>query len=163
VFCPSGLDRDHSDHQNFNIMAHVNPYLTFNGNCEEAFLFYKSVFGGDFQRFARFKDMPPMPGEELTEHQKQMIMHVALPTGGDSIILGSDSNPLYGDVKIGQNISLSIIAQSKEEAARIFQGLSAGGHITMPIDDTFWNAYFGMLVDRYGIIWMVNYDYPSKD
>ena len=144
-------------------MAQINAYLTFNGNCEEAFDFYKSIFGGEYKQISRFKDMPPMPGMELPENAMERIMHVSLPVSKETILMGSDSNPTFGDVTIGQNISMSVGADSKEEADKIFQGLAAGGNITMPIADMFWGSYFGMLVDRYGITWMVNFDYPKKD
>jgi len=144
-------------------MAQINAYLTFNGNCEEAFDFYKSIFGGEYKQISRFKDMPPMPGMELPENAMERIMHISLPVSKETILMGSDANPAFDDVKIGQNISMSVGADSQEEADKIFQGLSAGGQITMPIADMFWGSYFGMLVDRYGITWMVNFDYPKKD
>jgi len=143
-------------------MAQVNAYMTFNGNCEEAFNFYKSVFGGEFKLISRFKDMPSMEGMTLPESAGEKIMHVSLPISKETILMGSDANPMFGDVPIGKNISMSVGADSKEEAGQIFQALAEGGQITMPIADTFWNAYFGMLVDIYGIIWMVNFDNPPQ-
>ena len=143
-------------------MAQVNAYLVFNGNCEEAFDFYKSVFGGEFHMIGRFKDMPPMPGQELPESAKEKIMHVSLPLAKGSVLMGSDSNPAMGDVTFGQNISLAVGAESKEEADGIFTKLSEGGKITMPMGDMFWGAYFGMLVDKFGIIWMVSFDQPRN-
>lgn len=143
-------------------MATVNPYLTFNGNCEEAFHFYKSVFGGEFRQISKFGDMPPSPGHEVPEEEKNRILHVSLPISKETILMGSDSNLRMGEVKIGQHMSLSIGADSKEEADRVFKGLSAGGKVTMPIADMFWGSYFGMLEDKYGFTWMVNYDYPKK-
>jgi PhnB protein len=139
-------------------MAQVNAYLTFNGTCEEAFNFYKSVFGGEFSRLARFSEMPPMPGHELPESAKEKIMHMALPISSETILMGSDANPMMGNVTVGQNISLSASAFSKEEADKIFNGLAAGGKITMPIGDMFWGSYFGMLIDKYENVWMVNFD-----
>jgi PhnB protein len=144
------------------IMAQVNAYMTFNGNCEDAFNFYKSVFGGEFKLISRFKDMPPMEGFTLPESAGEKIMHVSLPISTETILMGSDANPMFGDVPKGKNVSLSVGADSKQEADRIFHGLAEGGKITMPISDTFWNAYFGMLVDKYDIIWMVNFDHPKK-
>jgi PhnB protein len=143
-------------------MPTINPYLTFNGNCEEAFNFYKSVFGGEFRQISKFGDMPLMPGHEVPEEEKNRILHVSLPISKETILMGSDSNLRMGEVKIGQHMSLSIGADSKEEADRIFNGLAAGGNITMPISDMFWGAYFGMLEDKFGFTWMVNYDYPKK-
>jgi len=142
-------------------MTTVNPYFCFNGNCEEVFNFYKSVFGGEFRQIARFGDMP-MPGQEMSDEAKNRIMHVALPISKETILMGSDSNPAMGDVTFGQNISISVQTESKEEADRIFKGLSAGGTVTMPMGDAPWGAYFGMFNDKFGIIWLVNYDYPQK-
>jgi PhnB protein len=143
-------------------MTTVNPYLTFNGNCAEAFNYYKSVFGGEFRQISKFGDMPPSPGMEVPESDKERILHVSLPISKETILMGSDSNPRMGTVNIGQHLSLAIGTDSKDEADKIFNSLSAGGKITMPIADMFWGAYFGMLVDKYGFVWMVNYDYPKK-
>ncbi|KLT71755.1 MULTISPECIES: VOC family protein [Flavobacterium] len=146
-------------------MATVNPYLIFNGNCEEAFLFYKSVFGGEFPYIGKFKDMPE--GEEgctgASEKDADRIMHVSLPIG-DTILMGSDSSEQSGDVVVGGNFSVSINVASTEEADRIFNGLSAGGAVYMPMEKTFWGAYFGMFKDKFDISWMVNFDenMPSK-
>ena len=111
----------------------------------------------------RFKDMPASPGQELPEDLGNKIMHVSLPISKETMLYGSDANPRMGQVTVGQHLSLSVGTTSQEEATKIFNGLAAGGNITMPIADTFWGAYFGMLVDKFGIIWMVNYDYPKKD
>ena len=140
-------------------MATVNVYLTFNGNTEEAFNFYKSVFGGEFTYIGRFKDMPtdencPPPSEE----EGNRIMHVSLPISKETILMGSDSTSFSGDVTFGNNFSVSINADSKEEADKIFNGLSAGGKVEMPIGDSPWGSYFGMFRDKYGIEWMVDYD-----
>jgi PhnB protein len=144
-------------------MASINPYLIFNGNCEEAFLFYQSVFGGEFPYIGKFKDMPPAEGNpELSEADGNKIMHVTLPIGDGSVLMGSDSNSASGDVAFGQNVSLSINAKSKGEADKLFNGLSAGGTVTMPMNQTFWGAYFGMFVDKFGISWMVNFDENEK-
>ena len=139
-------------------MASVNPYLTFNGNCEEAFNFYKSVFGGEFPYLGRFKEMPPMEGKPVPPAEGEKIMHVSLPIGG-SILMGSDSSEAFGSATvIGNNFSISINADSQAEADKLFNGLSAGGKVTMPMNKTFWGAYFGMFTDKFGINWMVNYD-----
>ena len=143
-------------------MAQVNAYFTFNGNCEAAFDFYKSVFGGEYKTITKFGDMPPTPGHEIPDSAKEKIMHVALPISKETILMGSDANPNFGEVSIGQNISMSVNAESKEEADKVFTNLADGGQITMPIADTFWGAYFGMLEDKFGFIWMVNYDYPKN-
>lgn len=140
-------------------MAAINPYLVFNGNCEEAFLFYKSVFGGEFPYIGKFKDMPPAEGiPVLSEADGNKIMHVTLPIGDGSVLMGSDSNSASGEVAFGENISISINTKSKEEADKLFNGLSAGGTVTMPMSQTFWGAYFGMFADKFGINWMVNFD-----
>ncbi|RZJ52624.1 MAG: VOC family protein [Flavobacterium sp.] len=140
-------------------MAAVNPYLLFNGNCEEAFLFYKSVFGGEFPYMGRFSEAPPEDGggEQLSEADANRIMHVSLPIG-NTILMGSDSHPRYGDVLIGSNFQISINVDSTEEADRIFDALSAGGKPYMPMSKTFWGAYFGMFQDKFEISWMVNFD-----
>lgn len=139
-------------------MATINPYLIFNGNCEEAFLFYQSVFGGEFPYIGKFKDMPPADGQELNPDDAERIMHVSLPIGGGSILMGSDSNSQSGDVAFGANVSISINTESKAEADKLFNGLSAGGKVIMAMENTFWGAYFGMFVDQFGINWMVNFD-----
>lgn len=144
-------------------MAAINPYLVFNGNCEEAFLFYKSVFGGEFPYIGKFKDMPPADRNPvLSEADGNKIMHVSLPIGDGSVLMGSDSNSASGEVTFGQNISISINTKSKEEADKLFNGLSAGGTVTMPMSQTFWGAYFGMFADKFGIGWMVNFDDNEK-
>lgn len=145
-------------------MAQVNAYLTFNGNCEEAFNFYKSVFGGEFSYIGRFGDMPSgEEGKQMSEDDKNKIMHVTLPISQETVLMGSDTGGEYASQFIqGNNISLSINTDSKEEADRLFNGLSEGGNVTMPLAETFWGAYFGMCTDKFGINWMVNYDDPAK-
>ena len=131
-------------------MASINPYLVFNGNCEEAFLFYQSVFGGEFPYIGKFKDMPPAEGNPaLSEEDENKIMHVTLPIGDGSVLMGSDSNSASGEVAFGHNVSISINTESKEEADKLFSGLSAGGTVTMSMNQTFWGAYFGMFTDKF--------------
>ena len=143
-------------------MATVNAYLTFNGNCEEAFLFYRSVFGGEFPYMGRFNEMPPSDDEnqpKLSEADGNKIMHVTLPISAETCLMGSDTGGEWSSqFKQGNNISLSINASSMDEADRLFNGLSAGGQVTMPMNQSFWGAYFGMFTDKFGINWMVNYD-----
>lgn len=135
----------------------INPYLTFDGNTEEAFNFYKSVFGGDVM-LHRFGGAPGM--ENIPEADKQKVMHAALPIG-NNMLMASDAIASMGKpLAKGNNVSLSIQADSKEEADRVFQGLSNGGTVTMPLADAFWGAYFGMCDDKFGVHWMVNYEYP---
>lgn len=146
-------------------MATINPYLIFNGNCEEAFLFYQSVFGGEFPYVGKFSDMPADAegSESISEEEKNKIMHICLPIGKDSVLMGSDSNEASGSVTFGSNVSISINTESKQEADKLFDGLSVGGNPFMPMSQTFWGAYFGMFVDKFGIHWMVNFDEnPAK-
>jgi PhnB protein len=139
-------------------MTSVNPYLIFNGNCEEAFLFYKSVFGGEFPYIGKFKDMPAQEGcDQVSEKDANRIMHVSLPIG-NTILMGSDSSEQSGDVVFGGNFSVSINVESAAEADRIFNGLSEGGIVFMAMNKTFWGAYFGMFKDKFGVSWMVNFD-----
>lgn len=141
-------------------MASINPYLTFDGKCEEAFNFYKSVFGGEFPYLGKFKDMPPMEGcGPISESEGEKIMHVSLPISSETILMGSDSSEAFGQATVmGNNFSISINADSKDEADKLFAGLSAGGKETMAMNQTFWGAYFGMFTDKFGIQWMVNFD-----
>ncbi|MDO5616902.1 MAG: VOC family protein [Cruoricaptor ignavus] len=144
-------------------MATVNVYLTFDGECEQAFEFYKSVFGGEFPYIGKFGDMPPQDGmPELSDEVKDRVMHVSLPISAETILMGSDSIPGMHTVTKGNNFSISINAESREEAIRIAEALSKDGVITMPLADTFWGAYFGMWTDKFGINWMINYDDPEK-
>ncbi|MBC6110791.1 VOC family protein [Pedobacter fastidiosus] len=140
-------------------MATVNSYLNFNGNTEEAFNFYKSVFGGEFITVQRYKDTPACDGMMADEQDK--IMHIALPIGGN-VLMGTDVIAPMPMATYGTGISLSVDAESEEEAHKIFNGLSAGGTATMPLDKMFWGALFGMLTDKFGIHWMVNHDYKTK-
>lgn len=142
-------------------MTAINPYLTFNGNCEEAFNFYKSVFGGEFPYVGRFKDMPGEHAVPASEGEK--IMHVSLPIGQGTFLMGSDASEACGQATAGNNFSISISTESEEEANKLFGGLSSGGQVTMPLDKVFWGSYFGMLTDRFGINWMVNYDYNRQN
>ena len=141
-------------------MAQVNPYLVFNGTCEEAFNFYKSVFGGEFTHIGKFKDMPSET--PLSEEVGNLVMHVSFPISAETILMGSDTNEAFGQSAIaGTNVSISINTESEEEAIKLYNGLSAGGKATMPLEKTFWGAFFGMFTDKFGIHWMVNYDYEK--
>ena len=140
-------------------MALINPHINFNGNAEEAFTFYKSVFGGEFARVVRFKEMSN-PEYPVAEKEANKIMHIALPIG-KNVLMGNDVPEILGKVNEKENRSkISISAQSKEEADQLFNGLSAGGEIEMPMEDSPWGSYFGMFRDKYGIEWMINFD-PS--
>ena len=140
-------------------MTTVNVYLTFKGNCEEAFNFYKSVFGGEFGYLGRFKDMPPVDGKSAPASVGEKIMHVSLPVSKETVLMGSDEMDGFSPpVTYGNNFGISINTDSTAEADKLFNKLSAGGKVNMPMGDTFWGAYFGMFTDKYGINWMVNYD-----
>ena len=142
-------------------MARINPYLNFNGNAEEAFTFYKSVFGGEFAKIMRFKDLSS-PDFTVAENEANKIMHIALPIG-NNILMASDIPEIMGRVNENENRNkISISAESKEEADKLFKGLSEGGKIEMPISDSPWGSYFGMFRDKYGIEWMVDYDPKYK-
>lgn len=137
-------------------MSSIHPYLNFDDTCEAAFQHYRSIFGGEFASMMRFEDGPE--GFPYTEEEASKIMHIALPIGEHTILMGSDRSLSTGKTKVGDNFSISYSADSREEADRIFQQLSEGGQITMPISQTFWGAYFGMLTDAFGINWMISYD-----
>lgn len=137
-------------------MALINPHINFNGNAEEAFHFYQSVFGGEFATIMRFKDLPA--GDHIKEHEGEKIMHIALPIG-PTLLMGNDVPEIMGATNERENRSkIAITAASREEADKLFNGLSAGGEVEMPIGDSPWGSYFGMFRDKYGIEWMVDYD-----
>lgn len=138
-------------------MAQINPHINFNGNAEEAFTFYKSVFGGEFAKIMRFKDISS-PGFQLTENEANKIMLIALPIG-ENILMANDVPESMGLTNENENRSkISISAESKEEADKLYNGLSAGGQIEVPIADSPWGSYFGMFRDKYGIEWMVDFN-----
>jgi PhnB protein len=142
-------------------MPKMNIYLNFDGNTEEAFRFYKGVFGGDFSTFQRFKDTPQAP-QKLSKEESEMMMHVALPLG-DNTLMGTDTLASQGHkLTKGNNFSISIDADSKEKADSMFKGLSKGGKVDMPMQKTFWDSYFGMCTDKYGVQWMVSAAVPKK-
>ena len=138
-------------------MAKLNSYLNFDGQAEEAFTFYKSVFGGEF--LGEIYRMGNAPGtENLSEDSKNRVMHIALPIGGD-LLMASDIIPEFGQTLVrGNNNYISIFPDSRENAQRLFNGLSAGGTIEMPLEDQFWGDYFGSFQDKFGIGWMVNFN-----
>jgi PhnB protein len=139
-------------------MALINPYIHFNGNAEEAFTFYKSVFGGDFSIVSRFKEFSN-PEHPFSEQEANKIMHIALPIGKNSVLMGSDTPEFMGKHNENETRSkISIGAESKEEADKLYNGLSAGGKVEMPIGDSPWGSYFAMFRDKYGIEWMIDFD-----
>jgi PhnB protein len=138
-------------------MALINPHINFNGNAEEAFSFYKSVFGGEFAKIIRFKDISSAEFP-VAENEANKIMHIALPIGS-SILMANDVPESMGQVNENENRSkISISAESREEADKLFNGLSEGGKVEMPIEDSPWGSYFGMFRDKFGIEWMVDFD-----
>lgn len=143
-------------------MAQINPHINFNGNAEEAFTFYKSVFGGAFAKIIRFKDLtgPEFP---IAEKEENKIMHIVLPIGKSTALMGNDVPESLGRTNEMENRSKIVIrAESKEEADKLFNGLSAGGQIEGPIGDSPWGSYFGCFRDKYGIEWIVEFDPNSN-
>jgi PhnB protein len=141
-------------------MASANVYLTFNGNCEAAFNFYKSVFGGEFNYISRFNEMPRVEGlKPMSEEDGDKIMHISLPLSKETSLMGSDTGGEWASGFIqGNNFAISLNTESKSEADHLFNSLAAGGKVTMPMNMTFWNSYFGMLTDKFGIGWMISFD-----
>ena len=147
---------------NRNGMIKINVYLNFEGKTEEAFTFYKSIFGGDFSSLVRFREMP-IPGVTVPEEDLDKIMHVSLPIGTECVLMGTDTLPsLKQKLTEGNNINLSIHPDTDEEADRIFAGLSEGGEVEMPMGVQMWGDYYGMLRDKFGIPWMVNVNKPKE-
>ena len=139
----------------------LNAYLNFAGNAEEAFKFYKSVFGGEFSSITRFKDMP-VPGMTVPKKDENKLMHIALPVGKDDVLMASDVLEGFGHkLVVGNNVTVSIFPDSKEEADKIFKALSAGGNIEMPLGNQPWGDYYGGFTDKFGVRWMVDYAYPK--
>jgi PhnB protein len=142
-------------------MALINPHINFNGNAEEAFNFYKSVFGGEFTRITRFKAMST-PEFPIAEKDANKIMHIELPIG-KNVLMANDVPESMGRVNENENRSkISVSTESREEAEKLFNGLSVGGSVEMPIADSPWGSYFGMFRDKFGIEWMVEFDPSHK-
>jgi len=140
-------------------MTTVNPYLVFKGNCEEAFNFYRSAFRGEFRYIGRYKDVPQSDRQTFALETDDKIMHVSLPISAETILMGCDiAETKEQPVVEGNNFSLSVTTDSREEADRLFHELSAGGQIKMPMDQTFWGSYFGVLTDKFGISWTISFD-----
>ena len=141
-------------------MATMNPYLNFDGNAEEAFNFYKSVIGGEFSNVQKFKDMPG--SEKMSAEDANKIMHIALPLSNGHTLMASDTIKSMGQaLKVGNNVYINLSPDSEEEADRLFNGLSAGGKVEMALQKTFWGAYYGSFADKYGVQWMINYEYEK--
>jgi PhnB protein len=143
-------------------MVAINPHLNFNGDTKEAFDFYKSIFGGEFTAVMCYGEMPGCDGMPVTEADKEKIMHIALPIGDGNILMAADTIESMGQVTAGNNFSISVSTENREEADKLFGGLSGGGEVEMPLADAFWGDYFGMLTDKFGIQWMVNCNSNSK-
>jgi PhnB protein len=142
-------------------MAIINPYLNFPGTAEEAFNFYRSVFGGEFSVIQRYQDTPE--AGKVAPEDASKLMHISLPIGNGNVLMATDATASMGyPLEHGNSFYLSLAANSEAEADKLFNGLSAGGEIKMPLQKTFWGAYFGMWVDKFGIQWMVNYDYNEQ-
>jgi PhnB protein len=145
-------------------MVSANVYLNFDGNCEEAFNFYKKVFGVELAHISYFKDMPPQEGQAASEIDGNRVMHVSISLGNGTALMGSDTG---GDWSLsyvqGNNFSISLNAGSKEEADNVFNALADGGAITMPLASTFWGDYFGMCTDRFGVNWMMSFNEKTYD
>ena len=138
-------------------MTTLNPWINFNGNAEEAFTFYKSVFGGEFSKVVRFKDMSNL-GPHVSEADAEKIMLITLPIGASSVLMANDVPSAMGTVNEHENRSkISVTAKSKEEAGSLFNGLSAGGEVEVPMSESPWGTYFGMFRDKYGIEWVVEF------
>lgn len=142
-------------------MPVLNPYLNFPGTAEEAFRFYKSIFGGEFTMIQRMKETPE--ASRLSAEEGEKIMHIALPIGKGNTLMASDAIPSMGHVvQAGDAIRLSLEVVSEDEAKHFFDSLSADGKIEVPLQNTFWNATFGMLTDKFGMRWMINYPHKQR-
>ena len=142
-------------------MTHINPYINFNGNAEEAFNFYRSVFGGEFKEVTRFKDIASAEFP-VSENEANKLIRIVLPIG-NNILIANDIPEIMGKVNENENRSkITVIAESKEEADRIFSGLSVGGTVEMPMAESPWGTHFAMFRDKYGIEWTVEFDSKSK-
>ena len=147
-------------------MATVNVYLAFDGNCEQAFNFYKSVFGGDFTYMGRWSEMPSAPGQPpINDADKNKIMHVGLPISKETILMGADFCEFEPSMKFiqGNNFSICVTPKDENEAQKLFDALAAGGNITMPLQKQFWGSLNGMLIDKFGITWMVDFELKQHD
>lgn len=139
-------------------MTTLNPWINFNGNAEEAFTFYKSVFGGEFANVVRFKDLSS-PEFPVAEEEAEKLMRIALPISGSNMLIGNDVPAFMGTVNENENRSkIHVALDSREEAMRVFSGLSAGGQVEVPMNDDLAGAYFGMFRDRYGIEWVIEFN-----
>ncbi|EFK56304.1 VOC family protein [Sphingobacterium spiritivorum] len=143
-------------------MAKVHHYLNFDGQAENAFNFYKSVFGGEFRSFMRYQDMPSP--EKIPDEIGNRILHVVLPISKHFVLMGADVHDDYGSaINRGNNSFILLAADSSEEALRLYKGLSEGGEVEMPMEETYWSQLYSSFKDKYGICWMINYDGSKLD
>ena len=137
----------------------LNTYLFFDGNCREAFEFYRSVFDGEFSVILTYAEGPP--DMNVPESEKDRIMHVSLPVGS-TVLMGSDNCSAFSPAPVtGDNFAISVLLESRERSDQVFSQLSEGGMVKMPMQEMFWGSYFGTLTDRFGIGWMVDYELPK--
>lgn len=138
-------------------MTTVNPYLYFNGNCEEAFIFYRSVFKSEFKYIGRYCDVPEADRRWFSDHEDK-IMHVSLPISKETVLMGSDNAQLFQQEVSATNFSLSVNTAEKAEADRLFRELSEDGIIKLPLNKTFWGSYYGIVTDKFGINWKISFE-----
>ena len=142
-------------------MISTNPYLNFMGNTEEAMNFYKSIFGGEFTAFQRFKDIPG--GDKMPKNEQEKLVHITLTTPKGNVFMATDAlESMEQKLIFGNNYHILIHTENEGETDKLFNGLSAGGKVDMPVNKTFWGAYCGMCRDKFGVQWMVNFTYPQK-
>jgi len=135
-------------------MATLNPYLYFNGNCKEAFNLYKSLFQKEFTYLGRYQDVP-QTDRQIFKETDEKIMHVSLPISKETVLMGADNQEAYTELLTYSNFSLIVHTDTREEADRLFNGLSEGGQIKMPMNQTFWGSYYGICIDKFGIMWKI--------
>jgi PhnB protein len=140
-------------------MTKLNPYLFFDGNCEEAFIFYRTVFRREFKYLGRYKDVPNTDRHIFKENDEK-IMHVTLPISAETTLMGSDNTELNAEPGSNNGFALYINTDSKAEAERIFNELSIGGQIKVSMTETFWGSYYGILKDKFGVNWKITFDLP---
>jgi PhnB protein len=148
--------------QKLSQMQNVDIYLHFNGNSREAFSFYRSVFGGEFLTMQQYKDVPG--GDKMSDDDQEKMMHISLKIGPHAVLMASDMLSKDKDIhKTGNNFHICLQAENEKEADKLFQALSNEGKIEMPMNKTFWGAYFGMCQDKFGLLWMINHNYSQPN
>lgn len=143
-------------------MATLSTHVAYNGNCEEAFTFYKSIFGGEFNMVMRNKDIPADVPSPTNDAEADKILHISLPIGSSSMLMGCDMPAAFGEATRANSFNISVSTSSEAETEKYYNGLLQGGKVNMPLEKTFWNSYFGMVIDKYGVQWMISYDYPQQ-